>query len=102
VTLGHGACSAVPTAALPVGTADLPPRINRYVGAAFAHPTDCGSCRRQHMIRISKSLNQCNAKTETATDADHCDKLTSSSSRHETVSGTFDAILLANLNFRAR
>jgi hypothetical protein len=40
VTIGHGACSAVPTAALLVGTADPAPRINRYVGAAFAHPTD--------------------------------------------------------------
>jgi hypothetical protein len=38
VTRGHGACSAVPTAALLVGTADLAPRINRYVGAAFAPP----------------------------------------------------------------
>jgi hypothetical protein len=34
-TLRHGACSAVPTAALLVGTADLAPRINRNVGAAF-------------------------------------------------------------------
>jgi hypothetical protein len=29
----------VPTAALMVGTADLAPPINRYVRAAFAHPT---------------------------------------------------------------
>jgi hypothetical protein len=29
----------VPTAALKVGTADLAPRINRTIGAAFAHPT---------------------------------------------------------------
>jgi hypothetical protein len=29
VNAGHGACSAVPTAALLVGTADLAPWINR-------------------------------------------------------------------------
>jgi hypothetical protein len=40
----------VPTAAVLVGTADLAPRTNRYVGAAFAHPTDSGSCRRQQLV----------------------------------------------------
>jgi hypothetical protein len=38
--VGKGALRAVPTAAPTVGTADLAPRINRYVGAAFAHPTN--------------------------------------------------------------
>jgi hypothetical protein len=36
----------VPTAALMVGTAELAPRINRCVGAAFAHPQTAGCCRR--------------------------------------------------------
>jgi hypothetical protein len=58
VTVEHGACPAVPTAALLVGTADLAPRINRTVGAAFAHPTDCRSCRRKHMIRTKETLKQ--------------------------------------------
>jgi hypothetical protein len=46
-TLRHGACSAVPTAALLVGTADLALRINRNVGAAFAHlqTADCVESR---------------------------------------------------------
>jgi hypothetical protein len=39
MTVERGACSAVPTAALKVGTADPVPRINRTVAAAFAHPT---------------------------------------------------------------
>jgi hypothetical protein len=37
--MGHGACSAVPTAAPMVGTAEHAPRINRDASAAFAHPT---------------------------------------------------------------
>jgi hypothetical protein len=47
VTLGHGACPAVPTVALLVGTAGHALLINRNVGAAFAHlqTADCVESR---------------------------------------------------------